>query len=154
MSEQNKSKCDFGFKPAASFSASVILFPLNQQYLNFSLNYSWYSYLNSWIVALCPTLYQRRVSNMEPPCHRDHLLIYGWLRQNLFWDNTQSGRSIPSAHLTAGGKQPLPSAYMRHEQTPLTVRKNLIDEGYFNVAKIQSRSLSKPLSQSNQCIVV
>lgn len=117
MSEQNKSKCDFGFKPASDVRRFSDFISLKSAVFKFlcKLFLVVYSYLNSWIVALCPTLYQRRVSNTEPLCHRDRTLIYGWLRQNLFWDDTQSGRAIPSAHVTGGGKQPLPSAYTGHE---------------------------------------
>lgn len=103
----------------ALFCASVIFVSPKSAAFKFlcKLFLGVYSYLNSWIVALCPTLYQHRVSNMEPMCHRDHLLNYGWLQQNLFWDDTPSGKPILSVNLTGGRKQPLPSVYMRQEQS-------------------------------------
>lgn len=79
MSEQNKSKCDFGFKPASIVQCfSDFISPKLAAFkFLWKLFLVVYSYLNSCIVALYPALYQHRVSNIEPLCHRDHLLIYG-----------------------------------------------------------------------------
>lgn len=79
MSEQNKSKCGSGFKPASILQCFSDFISPKSAVFKFlcKLFLVVYSYLNSWTVALCPTLYQCSLSNMEPLCQRDHLLIYG-----------------------------------------------------------------------------
>lgn len=134
MSEQNKSKCDFGFKPASIIQCfSDFISPMSAIFKFLcKLFLVVYSYLSSWVVALCPILYQCRVSTMEPQGHRNHLPIYVWLGQNLFWDDTERGRP----HLAAGGELPLPGVYMGHAETPFMTRIKGVDEGYFSIAKI------------------
>lgn len=90
MSVQNKSKCDFGFKPPSIIQCFSDFISLKSAVFKFlcKLFLVVYSYLSSRVVALCLTLYLCRVSNMKLECHRNHLPVYGWLRQNLLWDNT------------------------------------------------------------------
>lgn len=155
MSEQNKNKCDFGFKPASIVQClSDFISPKSAvfKYLC-KLFLVVYSYLSSWIVAPCPALYKSRVSNMKPLCHRDHLLIYGWLRQNLFWDNTESEDPFPvpiwqqeeSSHCLV---------YIWHMNKLHQQWEKKNGRLRIFLHSQNSGQQTKPLSQSNQSIIV